>query len=112
MSCLKNSKTSNIVEELQVDVTGTATDRHRRGASMPSGYGSASTAKASGREVYRCRHAALGRLLLRPTETFAGDPDHCRMIDDFPDDPPVANASDTGSSDARGAHGDRSSRGA
>ena len=37
-------------------------------------------------------NAALGRLLLRPTETFAGDPDHCRMMDDSPNDPGVANA--------------------
>ena len=66
------------------------------------------------REVSRCRHAALGRLLLRPTETltetFAGDPDHCRMMDDSPNDPGVANAWD--SSDARGAHEDHPHRGA
>ena len=61
------------------------------------------------REVSRCRHAALDRLLLRPTETFAGDPDHCRMMDDSPNDPGVANAWD--SSDARGAHEDRPPRG-
>ena len=57
------------------------------------------------REVSRCRHAALDRLLLRPTETYAGDPDHCRMMDDSPNDPGVANAWD--SSDARGAYDDR-----
>ena len=57
------------------------------------------------REVSRCRHAALDRLLLRPTETYAGDPDHCRMMDDSPNDPGVANAWD--SSDARGAYEDR-----
>ena len=62
------------------------------------------------REVSRCRHAALDRLLLRPTETFAGDPDHCRMMDDSPNDPGVANAWD--SFDARGAHEDRPHRGA
>ena len=62
------------------------------------------------REVSRCRHAALDCLLLRPTETFAGDPDHCRMMDDSPNDPGVANA--WGSSDTRGAHGIRPSRGA
>ena len=60
------------------------------------------------RVVSRCRHAALDRLLLRPTETFAGDPDHCRMMDDSPNDPGVANAWD--SSDARGAHEDRPRR--
>ena len=62
------------------------------------------------REVSRCRHAALDRLLLRPTETFAGDPDHCRMMDDSPNDPGVANAWD--SSDARGAYEDRPPRAA
>ena len=62
------------------------------------------------REVSRCRHAALDRLLLRPTETYAGDPDHCRMMDDSPNDPGVANAWD--SSDARGAYEDRPPRAA
>ena len=52
----------------------------------------------------------LLRLLLRPTETFAGDPDHCRMMDDSPNDPGVAHAWD--SSDARGAHEDHPHRGA
>ena len=66
--------------------------------------------RESPREVSRCRHAALDRLLLRPIETFAGDPDHCRMMDDSPNDPGVANA--WGSSDTRGAHGIRPSRGA
>ena len=47
------------------------------------------------REVSRCRHAALDRLLLRPTETFAGDPDYCRRMDDAPNDPGVANAWDS-----------------
>ena len=56
----------------------------------------------------RCPHAALDRLLLRLTETCAGDPDHCRMIDDSANDPGVANAWD--SSDARGVHEDRPSR--
>ena len=41
------------------------------------------------RELMRCRHAALDRILLRPTETYAGDPEHCRMMDDSPDDPGV-----------------------
>ena len=49
------------------------------------------------------------RLLLRPTETFAGNPEHCRMMDDSPNDRGVANAWD--SSDARGVHEDRPSRG-
>ena len=61
------------------------------------------------REVSRCRHAALDRLLLRPTETFAGDPDYCRRMDDAPNDPGVANAWD--SSDARGGHEDLPPRG-
>ena len=54
------------------------------------------------REVSRCRHAALDRLLLRPTKTFAGEPDHCRMMDDSPNDPGVANAWE--SSDAPSTH--------
>ena len=54
--------------------------------------------------------AALDRLLLRPTETYAGHPDHCRMMDDSPNDPGVANAWD--SSDARGAYEDRPPRAA
>ena len=54
------------------------------------------------------REVSRDRLLLRPTETFAGDPDHRRMMDDPPNDPGVANAWD--SSDARGAHEDRPHR--
>ena len=46
----------------------------------------------------------------RDVETYAGDPDHCRMMDDSPNDPGVANA--WGSSDARGVHEDRPHRGA
>ena len=42
------------------------------------------------REVSRCRHAALDRMLHRPTETYAGDPEHCREMDDSLDDPGVA----------------------
>ena len=42
-------------------------------------------------------------LRLRPTGTYAGDPEQCRMMDDSPDDPGVSNAWD--SSDARGAFG-------
>ena len=44
------------------------------------------------REVSRCRHAALDRILLRPTETYAGDLELCRMMDDSPNGPGVANA--------------------
>ena len=62
------------------------------------------------RELSRCRHAALGRILLRPTETYAGDPEHCRELDDSPDEPGVANAWD--SSGERGAFGGAPSRGA
>ena len=60
--------------------------------------------------LLRCRHAALGRLLLRPTGTFAGDPSHSRMMGDFPNGPGVANAWD--SSDAWGAYEDRPNCGA
>ena len=62
------------------------------------------------REVSRCRHAALDRMLHRPTETYAGDPEHCRELDDSPDEPGVANAWD--SSAERGAFGGAPSRGA
>ena len=48
------------------------------------------------REVSRCRYAALDRMLHRPTETYVGDPEHCREMDDSPDDPGVANAWDSG----------------
>ena len=48
------------------------------------------------REVSRCRYAALDRMLHRPTETYVGDPEHCREMDDSPDDPSVANAWDSG----------------
>ena len=44
------------------------------------------------------------------TETYVGDPEHCREMDDSPDDPGVANAWD--SSGERGAFGGEPSRGA
>ena len=62
------------------------------------------------REITRCRHAALDRMLHRPTETYAGDPELCRMMDDSPDDPGVSNAWD--SSGERGAFGGGPNRGA
>ena len=49
-------------------------------------------------------------MLHRPTETYVGDPEHCREMDDSPDDPGVANAWD--SSGERGAFGGEPSRGA
>ena len=60
--------------------------------------------------IIRCRHAALDRMLHRPTETYVGDPEHCRELDDSPDDPGVANAWD--SFGERGAFGGAPSRGA
>ena len=39
------------------------------------------------REVSRCRHAALDRMLHRPTETYVGDPEHCHAMDDSPTTP-------------------------
>ena len=62
------------------------------------------------RETTRCRHAALDRMLHRPTETYAGDPELCRMMDDSPDDPGVSNAWD--SSGERGTFGGGPNRGA
>jgi hypothetical protein len=38
---------------------------------------------------------ALDRMPHRPTETYVGDPEHCREMDDSPDDPGVANAWDS-----------------
>ena len=35
-------------------------------------------------------------MLHRPTETYVGDPEHCREMDDSPDDPGVATAWDSG----------------
>ena len=52
---------------------------------------------------------ALDRMLHRPTETYVGDPEHCREMDDSPDDPGVANAWD---SPERGAFGGAPCRGA
>ena len=59
--------------------------------------------RASLRELSRCRHAALDRILLLPTETYVGDPDQCSRMDDSPDDPGISNAWD--SSDSCGASG-------
>ena len=66
--------------------------------------------RASLRELSRCRHAALDRILLIPTETYVGDPEQCSRVDDSPDDPGISNAWD--SSDSRGASGGGPSRGA
>ena len=45
--------------------------------------------RASLRELSRCRHAALDRILLLPTETYVGDPEQCSRMDDSPDDPGI-----------------------
>ena len=52
----------------------------------------------------------LDCILLRPMETYACDPEQCRMMDDSPDDPSVSNAWD--SSNAREAFGGGPGRGA
>lgn len=62
------------------------------------------------RELSRCRHAALDRILLLPTETYVGDSGQCSRMDDSPDDPGISNAWD--SSDSCGASGGGPSRGA
>ena len=51
--------------------------------------------RASLRELSRCRHAALDRILLLPTETYVGDPEQCSRMDDSPDDPGISNAWDS-----------------
>ena len=66
--------------------------------------------RVSLRELSRCRHAALDRILLIPTETYVGDPEQCSRMDDSPDDPGISNAWD--SPDSLGASGGGSSRGA
>ena len=45
----------------------------------------------------------MDRILLRPTETHAGDPEHYRMMDNSPNGPGVSNALDI--SDARDVYG-------
>ena len=47
--------------------------------------------------------SAMDRILLRPTETHAGDPEHYRMMDNSPNGPGVSNALDI--SDARDVYG-------
>ena len=59
-----------------------ATGRHRHVVSMPSGR--KHLQRESLREVLRCRHATLDRIPLRPTETYANDPEHCRVVNDSP----------------------------
>ena len=39
------------------------------------------------REVSRCRHAALDHMLHRPSDTYAGDPEHCRAANTSPTTP-------------------------
>ena len=43
------------------------------------------------RETVRCRHQALDRILLRPSSSFAGDPEECRRADGGPDEPGIGN---------------------
>ena len=50
------------------------------------------TDRESLRELARCRHAALDRILHLQTETYAGDPAQCSRVDDSPDDPGISNA--------------------
>ena len=68
-----------------------------------SGHGSISTANAFGRS-HAAANAALTRILLHPTETHAGDPEHCRIMEGSSDDPGVSNAWDsTGAREAPGS---------
>ena len=50
------------------------------------------------------------RNIVSVPQTYVGDPEQCRRVDDSPDDPGISNA--LGSSDARGASGGGPSRGA
>ena len=46
------------------------------------------------REFARCRHQALDRALLRPTASYAGDPEECRRADGSPQEPGIGNVFD------------------
>ena len=44
--------------------------------------------------IARCRHQALDRALLRPTASYAGDPEECRRADGSPQEPGIGNVFD------------------
>ena len=46
------------------------------------------------REFARCRHQALDCALLRPTASYAGDPEECRRADGSPQEPGIGNVFD------------------
>ena len=90
------------------NASAAVTGRRKRAGAMRAGQ--KHLHRAGLRELSRCRHAALDRILLLPTETYVGDPEQCSRMDDSPDDPGISNAWD--SSDSYGASGGGSSRGA
>ena len=68
--------------------------RRRRADGTRTGRGRTFIARRSGRSrgAGTLRWTACFTAQRRPTETYVGDPEHCREMDDSPDDPGVANA--------------------
>ena len=64
------------------------------------------------REFARCRHQALDRALLRPTASYAGDPEECRRADGSPQEPGIGNVFDGSGDRAAFAGAGGRSRGA
>lgn len=60
----------------------------------------------------RCRHQALDRALLRPTASYAGDPEECRRADGSPQEPGIGNVFDGSGDRAAFAGAGGRSRGA
>ena len=63
-------------------------------------------------EFARCRHQALDRALLRPTASYAGDPEECRRADGSPQEPGIGNVFDGSGDRAAFAGAGGRSRGA
>ena len=64
------------------------------------------------REFARCRHQMLDRALLRPTASYAGDPEGCRRADSSPRGPGIGNVFDGSGDRAAFAGAGGHSRGA
>ena len=64
------------------------------------------------REFARCRHQALDCALLRPTASYAGDPEECRRADGSPQEPGIGNVFDGSGDRAAFAGAGGRSRGA
>ena len=64
------------------------------------------------REMARCRHQALDRVLLRPSASYVGDPEECRRADGSPQKPGIGNVFDASGDRAAFAGAGGHSRGA